>query len=218
MRVAIVPARGGSKGIRMKNLHPVLGRPMMAYALEAAMSSRCERTFVSTDDHEIARFSESMGAEVVWRPPEMATDDSPTSDCVAHFLGIIGGVEVVVLVQATSPMVRPEDIDACLKMTHEGFDSAVTMTRTHDVLWRIESSGLKPVGHETGRRIRRQDVVPTYSETGSVYAFRAEAFIKHRSIPCGNVGVLEVEKIRSFQIDDLQDLEIVESIMSRTPN
>jgi CMP-N-acetylneuraminic acid synthetase len=215
MRAGLVPARGGSKGIPLKNLCMVNGRPMMQYALEALLDSSCEKLFVSTDDESIANFSRSIGAEIVWRPDHLSGDDSPTSDCVAHFLDQVQGVKEVALVQATSPMVLPRDIDSCLGLLGDGFDSAVTMTETHEILWRNGADGMKPMNHRIGERKRRQDMEGTYRETGSVYAFRVDAFARQRAIPCGRVGAFLVEKTRSFQIDDMEDVSIVESIMEK---
>ena len=119
--LAIIPARGGSKGFPRKNIKPLLGKPLIAWTIEQAKDTRCiDRLIVSTDDEEIANISKGYGAEVPFmRPKELAEDDSPVSDVILHTMDFLekekGIYDVLVLLECTSPMRYEEDIDSIVK-------------------------------------------------------------------------------------------------------
>ena len=116
--VGLVPARGGSKSVPLKNLHPLAGRPMIEYAIRAGQASRClDRIYCSTEDARVAEAARMAGAEVSERPAELATDSAPVSEAISHFLRSLLEKEgvlpaAVALLQPTSPFILPEHIDA----------------------------------------------------------------------------------------------------------
>src|ERR687888_1463258 len=127
--VALIPARGGSKGIPRKNLAPVVGRPLLAWTIDAALGSRTvTRTVVSTEDDEIAAAARELGAEVLARPPELAADDTPMQPVIAHAVEELGAPEVLVLLQPTSPLRRAEHVDEAVELLlGSGADSVVSV-------------------------------------------------------------------------------------------
>src|ERR687888_2652879 len=127
--LALIPARGGSKGIPRKNLATLAGRPLLAWTIDAALGSRAvTRTVVSTEDDEIAEAARSLGAEVLTRPPELADDDTPMQPVIAHALGELGAPDVLVLLQPTSPLRRAEHVDEAVELlVATGADSLLSV-------------------------------------------------------------------------------------------
>ena len=127
MIVGVTPARGGSKGLPRKHLRMMCGKPLIAWTIEAALASqRLDRYVVSTEDQEIAEVARQWGAEVIARPPELATDEATTLSVVQHALAQIP-TDVVVLLQATTPIREPGFIDRCIqRFVETGADSLAT--------------------------------------------------------------------------------------------
>lgn len=222
--IAIIPARGGSKSLPRKNLLPVLGRPLLHYAVRAGLDARSvDRTYVSTEDGETARAARGLGAEVVDRPPELATDESPTLDAVLHALDAIEGqgVEVgtVVLLQPTSPLRTAADVDAAVDLHAKGgCDSVVSVARNeHPPQWSftIEGGLLSPLMGPEFLRMRRQDVPATYTTVGAVFVSRPTALREFGGFFGGRVRPYVMPQERSIDVDSELDLAMVELIMSR---
>ena len=139
--LTVIPARGGSKEIPKKNLAQVYGQPLLWWTIEAVKAAT-EKLFlvVTTDDSEIAKFAGSMGALVVDRPAELATDTSPTEDAVMHVLDTLSptkAFETVMLLQATSPVRRQGTLDRALaQYWSSGVDSLVGVVSSSPFLWR----------------------------------------------------------------------------------
>jgi len=138
MNIAIIPARGGSKEILGKNLKPLNSKPLIAYSIESAKNSKCvDRVIVSTDDEKIAYTSEKYGAEVIIRPPELATDVSPSEDALIHVVDTIERdpnvrVDFILFLQATNPIRQYGLIDQCFdKLLKKKGDSLVTVCFDH---------------------------------------------------------------------------------------
>ena len=126
--LAVIPARGGSKGLPRKNILPLAGKPLIAHTIEAARgSARVKKVMVSTDDPEIARVSASFGAQVIRRPGELATNTASSVDVLLHLLGTLEEPEpeTLLLLQATSPLRNSADIDAALDLFDRGACDAV---------------------------------------------------------------------------------------------
>ena len=119
--IAIIPARGGSKGLPRKNILPLAGKPLIAWTIEQAKQSRyIDKVVVSTDDNEIAEISKKYGAEVVERPKELAMDESPTIDALLYTINWFENnneyFDMIVLLESTSPLRDVEDIDECFEI------------------------------------------------------------------------------------------------------
>lgn len=227
--LGIIPARGGSKRIPRKNLYPLAGKPLIAYAIETASSARLlTRTIVSTDDPEIRRTAEALGGDVPFlRPPEISGDESPSVDFVMHVLGEICSAgankfDYVCVVEPTAPLRTSQDIDAALSLLiAEGTDSLISLTPvdySSPVRLRVVRQsrvhpwvpGLWQEGH------RQPDLEQVYRPGGGLFACRTDVILRERSLighsQCGYVLPPE----RGVDIDTLLDLEFAEFLMTRT--
>lgn len=218
--VAIIPARGGSKGIRHKNLRPVAGLPILRRNIEAARQAvRVDAVYVSTDHPEYAERAREWGAEVVIRPPELAGDTASSESALLHALDEIerrqgAAPEVMVFLQCTSPLTTAEDIDACLALkAAKGAQVAFAATPTHAFIWKSEANGnAVGVNHDRAFRPRRQDREPEYRETGAIYAIDVDGFRTHRHRFFGHVAIYPVPAERAWEIDDPVDFAVCEAL------
>ncbi|MEV0092000.1 acylneuraminate cytidylyltransferase [Streptomyces sp. NPDC050738] len=215
--LAVIPARGGSKGVPAKNLAPVGGVPLVARAVRACRDARLVTdVVVSTDDPAIAEVARAAGAEVVARPAELSGDTATSEAAVLHALESYAGTDVVLLVQATSPFITTADIDGvAAAVAEDGADSALTVAASHGFLWREGPVGEKAEGegedsrgvnHDKAFRPRRQDRPQDYLETGAAYAMDVEGFraAGHRFF--GRTDLVRTDPARVLEIDDPHDL------------
>lgn len=209
----MIPARGGSKGVPGKNLAPVGGVPLVTRAIRACLAAPLVRAVVvSTDDLEIAAVSRAAGAVVVSRPPDLAGDTASSEDAVLHAIEVLYGahaehVDVVVLVQCTSPFTTPDEIDRVVRAVLDGADTAFTAARFHGFLWRPEPGGAVAVNHHHKRRARRQERPVELLETGAAYAMQGRQFLAKRRRFFGVIRPVETDPERVLEIDEPADLE-----------
>ncbi|MFH8252387.1 cytidylyltransferase domain-containing protein [Microbacterium sp. B2969] len=217
--VAIIPARGGSKGVPRKNLRRVGGVPLVARAIASARrSGGIDRIVVSTDDVEIAAVAREWGAEVVDRPADLSGDTASSETAILHALDDLArrGVEVGVIafLQATSPFIDSAALGDAVRGVRDGaFDSAFSAVETYGFLWRRNGVGhAEAINHDAAHRPRRQDREPHFLETGAFYVFAAESFraAGHRFF--GRVGIVEVPDRTALEIDTLSELEQARAI------
>jgi YrbI family 3-deoxy-D-manno-octulosonate 8-phosphate phosphatase len=216
--LAVIPARGGSKGVPAKNLAQVGGVPLVVRAVRACRASReVTDVVVSTDDPAIADAARAAGAEIVLRPAAIAGDTATSEAAVLHAMDAFEAmrgvtVDVVLLVQCTSPFITAEDMDGVAgAITGGGADTALTVAPTHGFIWResgasaAEADGYG-VNHDKANRPRRQDRPQEYLETGAAYAMRADGFrtVGHRFF--GRTKLVETDAARVLEIDDPHDL------------
>jgi len=209
--VAVVPARGGSKGIPGKNLRKVGGVPLVARAVLAALSAeRIDRVIVTTDDDEIDRVASAAGAEVIGRPADLAGDTASSESAVLHAIHELGEVpEVVILVQPTSPFIDPGDLDAAVAEVAGGVRDAVfSAVETHEFLWTLGPDGARGVNHDPAVRLPRQQRQPQYRETGAFYVMRGSGFVTHRHRFFGRIGIVPVDERGAIEIDTVEELEL----------
>ncbi|MFI9822483.1 cytidylyltransferase domain-containing protein [Streptomyces sp. NPDC052013] len=222
--LAVIPARGGSKGVPAKNLAPVGGIPLVARAVRECLAARqVTDVVVSTDDQAIAAAARQAGAEVVLRPAAIAGDTATSEAAVLHAMeaheALHGApVDVVLLVQCTSPFLIREDIDGvAAAVTEQGADTAVTVAPFHGFIWRDsgdEASEADPaapaggygVNHDKSFRPRRQDRPQDLLETGAAYAMDADGFRTHRHRFFGRTELVRTDPARVLEIDDPHDL------------
>lgn len=213
--VAVIPARGGSKGILKKNLQVVGGRTLVARCVGTALESHAvERVLVSTDDADIAKVARRDGAEVVHRPLEISGDEAKSESALLHTLDALekdprGHPEVLLFMQATSPFTRSVDVDAAVAtMIAKKADVVFSVTPSYTFQWNLDSEGLaKAVGHNASRRLRRQDTAGRCMETGSFYLMRVDGFLKHQHRFFGKVIGFQIPSRRAMEIDNHHDLE-----------
>ena len=217
--VAIIPARGGSKGIRRKNLQRVGGVPLVARAIVAAQRcSEVDRVVVTTDDAEIAAVAEEWGAEVVRRPADLAGDEATSESALAHAIGELQqrGVDVGVLafLQATSPFIDAEALCIAVRTVRtRRRDVVFSAVRTYGFLWaKGPGDSASAINHDAAVRPRRQDREPHYLETGAFYVMKAKAFLAvgHRFF--GSIGVAEVPERTALEIDTPEELDVARAV------
>lgn len=186
--LAVVPARGGSKGVPRKNVAPLDGEPLIIHTLRAARDAHSiDRIVVSTDDREIAAIAREAGVDVIDRPSELAGGDSPTEAALLHVLETLAArgeqpPEYVVTLEPTSPLRTAALIDACVaNAIAERAGSVMTVAETRESLGRLDENGrfsfLFP-----GQPRRRQLREPLYRESGAVYVTRTDALLATRSV------------------------------------
>jgi N-acylneuraminate cytidylyltransferase len=220
--IAIIPARGGSKGVPAKNLCPLLGKPLLQWSIEAAHRANCvESVIVSSDDNDILHCAESLGAQALKRPAHIASDSSQSEDALLHVLSEISDrneaqPELVVFLQCTSPWRRPGDIDnAVQELNRKSADSLFSGYLEHFTgRWRFEESRLSPINYTPGNRQMRQEAQPEIVENGSIYVFKPWVLQKHHSRLGGQIAYYEMPFKYSFQIDTLADLQLIETLMA----
>ncbi|WP_225825144.1 N-acylneuraminate cytidylyltransferase [Streptomyces naphthomycinicus] len=214
--LAVIPARGGSKGVPAKNLAPVGGVPLVARAVRECRATRLVTdVVVSTDDQAIAAAAREAGAEVVLRPAAIAGDTATSEAAVRHAMdtheALHGApVDVVLLVQCTSPFIVREDIDAVAAAVAEnGADTAVTVAPFHGFVWRAgdeQGEGGVGVNHDKSYRPRRQDRPQDFLETGAAYAMDAAGFREQGHRFFGHTELVRTDPARVLEIDDPHDL------------
>jgi CMP-N-acetylneuraminic acid synthetase len=214
--IAIVPARGGSKGVPGKNLRRVGGRSLVERAVDACRAARLvEAVYVSTDDAEIAARAEAAGGKVIMRPAELSGDTASSESALLHALdqlSLVGdGPEVLVFVQCTSPFIASDDLDRGVEMIiHDHADSVFSAVPSYDFLWRADDGfGLVTgLNHNPAVRQRRQERAPHFRETGAFYVMSAAGFKAARHRFFGRTAVVQVPELTAVDVDHLHDLTL----------
>ena len=219
--LAIIPARGGSKGVPRKNVLPLAGKPLIAHSIDQARQSKyITRIVVSTDDTEIAAAASAVGAEVVWRPTEISDDNASSESALIHTLQHLEESEgyrpeLLVFLQCTSPLTQATDIDGTIEsILNEGADTALAVIPFHYFLWKYNQD-LDAIGinHDKQARKLRQEQDGQYLEAGAVYVMRVSGFLetKHRFFGRTALYVMPIE--RRLEIDEPVDLRIAEILL-----
>jgi len=218
--LAIVPARGGSRGIPLKNIVPLAGKPLIAYTLEAARKSGiCDRIIVSTDNKKIAKTAHKYGAEVICRPARISSGRSSTESVMLHVLGRLQKKEkycpdVILLLQATAPLRDSRDIRLAYKeFVDKRLDSLLSVTPNTFFLWRKRGNIVVPINYNYLRRPFRQDMSDQCRENGAMFITKYNIFMKYKNRLGGKVGCYVMDEEKSLDIDTPLDLFIVRQIM-----
>lgn len=215
--ITIIPARGGSKGIPRKNLRPLAGYPMIYYSIKAALSAKLvDQVVVSTDDDEIALFSERFGANIHMRSHALAGDSVPLdpviADCVEIFEKDYERYTHIITIQPTSPLIDSLDIDSAIdKLIQERYDSVLTVTDDTHLRWGFDGEKPAPLYAE---RLNRQLLPKEFRETGAIIGCTREQLESGRRIG-RNIGLIEVPRDKSYDIDDFSDFYLCESLLNR---
>jgi CMP-N,N'-diacetyllegionaminic acid synthase len=225
--LGLVPARGGSKGVPGKNVRPLAGHTLLEYTARAARESGVlDRLILTTDCADIAEAGRRAGLEVPFvRPAALATDDTPMVPVIEHALAEMSrqrcSPEIVVLLQPTSPLRRPDHIrDAVSMLRDTGADSVVTVVElprqlSPDYVMRIEGGRLKAFLPDGARITRRQDARPAYSRDGTVYAFRRSTIERTGGIYGEDCRPLLIDARDSLSIDSPADWDEAERLLTR---
>jgi len=217
--LAIIPARGGSKGIPRKNIKELTGKPLIVYSIEAALKSKyINKIVVSTEDEEIAEISKKYGAEVIKRPRELAKDSSSIIDVLKHVLEKLREKEnynpdIIVLLQPTSPLRTVKTIDSAILIFRDKFeyyDSLIPLYLIEGKIGIIMRERYIP-NYILGSR--RQDIEPIYRECGTIFIFKPD-LIKNGEMFGEKILPFVIKKYKeSIDIDTTDDLKIAEFFM-----
>jgi CMP-N,N'-diacetyllegionaminic acid synthase len=221
--LAVIPARGGSKGVPRKNIALLAGRPLIWYTIEAALQSRCiDRVVVSTEDEEIACAARECGAEIVRRPAELAADDTPTLPVLQHAVGHLENVEschvdTVVVLQPTSPLRIVGDVDRAVeKLRETGCDSVVSVCELeHPLEWVLTLDGdrVRLISEAWQKATRRQDARKAYRPNGAVYVTRRDVVMTDNAILGQDTRAIVMPFERSVDVDTELDMRLAELIL-----
>lgn len=223
--LAVIPARGGSKGLLKKNIRPLCGKPLVAYTIESALAAQyITRVVVSTEDVEIAEISKKYGAEVIERPQELARDDSPVIDAILYTLKCCerqgSYFDIVLQLEATSPLRKEGDLDSAIRLFIENMESADSLVSLGEIhvehpyiAKNVEQGYVKPL-IKTGKSFfQRQQLPKTYFPYGVIYLSKVDTlrirktFYQDRTIP------YFIERWQNYEIDDVYDFICVEAIL-----
>lgn len=218
--LAIIPARGGSKGILRKNIQPVGGKPLITHSVEHALEAPVvDRVVVSTDDPTIAAVAAAAGAEIISRPAEIAGDAASSEEALLHALDVLhdGGYDpdIVVFLQPTSPLRGAADVEESVQtLIREDADSLISATPLHAFVWRREAGRMSSVTYDYRSRPRRQDIAEHFIENGSIYVFKPWVLRKLGNRLGGKIAVYPMSFLQTLQIDEPQDLDLADRLLS----
>lgn len=226
--LALIPARAGSKGLPHKNIRPLLGKPLLAWPIEAARASAyVDRVILSTDSPDYADIGRKYGADVPFlRPAELASDKAPSIDFILHAIDSLEAAgdrfDLLVLLEPTSPMTEASDIDGALKalMSRPELTAAVGISamETQHPAFAVrrdpESGQIVPLqGGDFGTLPRRQDLEPVYALDGSFYLSTIDAIRQKRGFCHDATMGISTDRFKSLEVDDLTDFICIEAIM-----
>lgn len=223
--IALITARGGSKGLPRKNILPMNGKPLIVWTIEAAQEACCiEDVYVSTEDTEIAAIAEKAGAHVILRPIELAQDDSSSDDVIEHAIIAIEAtgkqVDQIALLQPTSPLRSARHIDECFELGKSlnarcmisVFKPRYTIAKAYML---GDDGTISSVLSPDTPHKRRQDVPEIFLPNGAIYLFHSADFKEKRSIPSSYVYPYVMPEELSIDIDNAIDFRCAESYLSR---
>ncbi len=221
--LAIIPARGGSKGVPRKNIKNVAGKPLIAWTIEEAKKSKyIDRLVLSSEDEEIIAVAETWGCEAPFvRSPELAQDDTPGVEPVLHAVKMLPGYDYVVLLQPTSPLRSAEDIDGCIEqcITRQ-VNTCVSVTEPDkSPYWMYELEGdgrLAPVITTDKAYLRRQDLPKVYVLNGAVYVTKCDWLLINKTLVTAETIAYLMPKERSLDIDGELDFVLLEVLKGET--
>ena len=224
--LAIIPARGGSKGLPGKNVKELCGKPLIAWSIEQALKSKSiDNVVVSTDSVEIAKIAKESGANVPFlRPAELAADDSPTSDAILHVLEQLSMkgefYDYIALLEPTSPLRKPNDIDDAIKLIIQNTDAdcLVSVGEVHMehpmIVKKTDEKGfVVPYISHIATIHQRQQADKAYFPYGVIYISKVSSFKENQTFYSDNTIPFVIERWQNYEIDDEIDFMIIEQIM-----
>ena len=226
--LAIIPARGGSKGLPGKNKKMMHGKPLIAWSIEVALKSEyLDEVVVSTDSHEIAEIAKKYGAHVPFiRPEALSSDHASSIDVIIHCIEFLKAscgktYDYVVLLEPTSPLRTVEDIDRAIeKLSLVGAQSVVGVCRAEAqnpaFLMTVGESGrIKGYAGNEIKSVRRQDVEDVYYLEGTIYISKTETLMSKRTFYHNDTVAYEVPKWKSLEVDDMDDWIMIEALIEQ---
>lgn len=217
--VALIPVRGGSKSIPLKNIKPFCGKPLVYWTVAAAVEcDEIDRVYVATDDSRIRETVESFGfskVAVIGRSAESAHDTASTETALLEFVASTDA-ERIILIQATSPLLEANDLRGALqKLTHSHADSLVSVVRQKRFIWSEEAGHATPMNYDPNQRPRRQDWDGYYVENGAFYMTTREALLASQCRISGVTTLYEMPDESYFELDEPSDWIIGEQLKAK---
>jgi CMP-N,N'-diacetyllegionaminic acid synthase len=224
--LCIIPARGGSKGVKRKNIRLVGGKPLIAYSIECAQKSKkISFLAVSTEDDEIADVAIEFQSPVIMRPQELAKDETPMLPVLQHALDQLEKegltFDLIILLQATSPLRTPDDVDNVISMFEEdaSLDGVISVVELHNLhashMYNIDGEGKMRTVADVNETGNRQHLPPVYYRNGCIYAVRPEAMKREGSIMVKNKKAYIMPAEWWANIDGEKDLLNTENLLKR---
>lgn len=218
---AIVLARGGSKGIKNKNMRLVNGRPLLFWTLNLLLKSKkIKNIWVSSDSQAILNYSASLNCKTIIRPHGFSRDNSTSESSWMHAIKYIktkfkSHPEFIFAPQVTSPLRDLSDIDNSIRyFSKHNLDSLFSANNLEDFcIWEHQKSNLKSISYNYKKRKRRQNIKKRILENGSFYIFNSNGLLKNKNRIFGNYDFFLMEKYKMFQIDSKEDLSLCEKLM-----
>ncbi len=218
---AVIPLRAGSKGLAGKNMRPLAGKPLYRYSLDLALDAGAEQVLISTDIEELLAESWPEPVRVISRPAELCGDAVPGEPVLLHLLDVSPVDGTVVLLQATSPLRRREDVEAALALFARGEHELVMSVTEADsgvLKWgRLEGERFVPLGEPGQCFANRQSLPQVVRPNGAVLVFEADWLRSRRSLVGGRIGAVCMPPERSLDIDTLTDFEACEAALAAAP-
>lgn len=209
--VSVILARGGSKEIPSKNIINIKGKPLIYYTIKASQESNVQETWVSTDCAKIKKVAQKFNANVLDRPKIISQDFSKSEEALIHFSEKIE-FDVLVFIQPTSPLLKSKDINKGIRLIlDEGYNSVFSVYKQHWIpRWTLD---IKPIDWKTDSRPMRQEVNEEYVENGAFYITTKTSLLKSQLRYSGKKNIVVMPLSRSFQIDTLQDLKLIQGLL-----
>lgn len=226
MNIAFIPAMRGSKSIPLKNIKPICGRPLLYWTAKAACECKdIDLVYIATDSPEIREVAEGFRQEagegiwekirVVDRSGQSADDRASTETAMLEFAGAYG-FDNIVLVQATSPMLRASDLEGGFALFRQpDTDSVLSVVRQRRFLWREDGGTAVPVNYDVFHRPRRQEFDGYLMENGAFYITSKENLLTYQNRISGNIKTYEMEEDTAYELDEPGDWVIVGALMER---
>ena len=218
--VAIIPARGGSQCVPRKNVRLLVDKPLIAHSiLDAKEAQLVNRVYISTDDPEISEVSKQYGAQVIYRPAELADARATSESALIHALLEIEKTdipELIAFLQCTSPIRTGADIDrAITKLQEEQADSLLSVSPSHRFLWEEVDGVAKSINYDYRDRQCRQELKPQYVENGSIYLFKPWILKRLGNRLGGKISLFLMSEAAVCEIDSLLDFEVAEFLLTK---
>ena len=217
--VCLIPARGGSKGVPKKNIIDFGGKPLVAHSIEHALGSKyVDFVYLSSDSDEILEVGKKNNAIPMLRSAELSDDYATLEDLVKNFLTIVKNIDIIVMLQPTSPLRTSEDIDNAIEAFFEqDVDSLFSAIELEDFfIWEKDESGnLQSVNYDFENRQRRQDISGQFVENGSIYVFKPSVVLENNNRLGGKIGVSIMDSWKLYEVDSYDDLEMCRFIYNK---
>jgi CMP-N,N'-diacetyllegionaminic acid synthase len=223
--ITIIPARGGSTEIKMKNLAILNKKPLLHYSVTASLKSKLvNRTIVSTDNEKISKYAKKIGAEVIHRPKKLSGNKIGIYPAILHVLSNLKKNEnyepdLVVTLQNTSPFRNNHHIDDAISLLRKkSYDTVISGFKSKYLLWKNDKKIMTPINYNPLERPRRQEMKKYFIENGAIYVTNYSSLKKSNSYVCGKVGIYEMPQHLSLEIDSHFDFFIAEQIFKSKKN